>query len=276
MKKITLLLAIFVTSILSAQTTYFEEDFNDEEAQGWTFVDVDGDDSNWQVVQIQDADGNPVNTPVLRSYSYSGVALTPNNYAITPGIDLSSANEGDEVFLNWEISAADADFADEKYGVYVATSNEIADLSSSQTTLVELVTDNGPGGSENFYQKSIDLSDFAGSEDLVYVAFRHFDVTDEFTIELDNVTVSSNQMASVEDATIANFTHFIDTQNVLHLTAQQNFNSVNVFNLLGSQVEAQVLNSNDAQVNLSNLSAGIYIGKVNVAGAQKSFKFVVK
>ena len=71
MKKITLLALLFVASIGYSQTVIWEDDFNDEDISDWTLYDEDGDANEWFVVQIQEEDGTPVNTPVLRSASWS-------------------------------------------------------------------------------------------------------------------------------------------------------------------------------------------------------------
>lgn len=190
MKKLlfSLSFAFALSGAYAQNNVIWSDNFNDEDASDWTFYDEDGDGLEWSVVQILDNDGEPVNTPVLRSFSWLSTPLTPNNYAVTPAIDLT--NVSGEITLSWQVSAADAQYADEKYTVYVATGNAVADFLASNVSFSELVTDNGPAGTENFYTKTLDISAFAGQT--IYVAFRHHDTSDEFSIEIDNVSVYTN------------------------------------------------------------------------------------
>ena len=50
--------------------------------------------------------------------------------------------------------------------------------------------------------------------------------------------------------------------------------SVSVFNLLGQQVINKSLNASEAQVDMSNLSAGTYLVKVVVDNQVKTIKVV--
>lgn len=168
-------------------TTYLDFNFDDLDVTDWTFIDNDGDGDNWNAVQINDVNAMPVGTPVLRSTSWNGAPQTPDNFAVSPAIDLSTEDGSRMITLTWDVTAADAAFAAENYTVYASTQNTIAGLTSSSINLNELVTDNGPGGLDNVYTKTLDLTALAGS--VVYVAFRHHNVSDQFTIEIDNVTV---------------------------------------------------------------------------------------
>ncbi|NBC58513.1 MAG: hypothetical protein GVY05_09580, partial [Bacteroidetes bacterium] len=235
MKKITLLLFLLIGQMMICQTIIFEDDFDDEDISDWTLYDEDQDGNNWAAIQIEDDMNNPVGTPVLRSASWNGAPLTPDNYAVSPAIDLTN-EASNTVTLSWVVTAADAAFADENYTVYVATGNTVNDLNSASISFNEVVTDNGPGGLDNPYTKTLDISSLAGS--IVYVGFRHHGVTDEFTIEIDDVKVESESL-STEDFEAFNFNYFVDVQNKLNLSANQAFDQVTLHNLLGQQVLSQ-------------------------------------
>lgn len=259
---------------VNAQTVIWSDDFNDEDISDWTLYDEDGDGNEWLVVQIQDDQGNPVNTPVLRSFSWvNPSAVNPDNWAVSPAIDLS--NYSGEVILKWEVSAADAAYSDENYSVYVATSNQVADLEASDLTFNEVVTDNGPGGSENFYEKTLDISSLAG--EVVYVAFRHHDVSDEFSIEIDNVSVEASAM-SVSDLN-KNFSSVypnpvVDSFNV-NLSSKFNASNVTVTvtDLAGRTVKAF---GAATSYNVSDLAAGVYVVKITDGKNTETKKIVKK
>lgn len=273
MKKITLLALLFIASIGYSQTVIWEDDFNDLDISDWTLYDEDGDGNDWFVVQMADGDGIPINTPVLRTSSWSSLsgALTPDNYAVSPAIDLTGEDGTNTITLTWFVSAADAAYADENYTVYVATGNSVDDLTSSSISFNELVTDNGPGGSENFYEKTLDLTSMAG--EMIYVGFRHHDVTDFFTMEIDDVSVSSEPNASNDQFAAHNF-KFYNTADVLGLSANTNIDTVEIFNTLGQKIGTHELDSMNSEINISNLSSGLFIAKVNIGESSETFKFV--
>ena len=273
MKKLLLLLFIGLLSVPSfSQSVVYEDDFNDEDISDWTLFDEDGDGNNWSVVQIQDANGNPVGTPVIRSNSWTQTAgpLTPDNYAVTPAIDLSNASG--TITLEWVVTAADDSFADENYTVYVTDAgNSVSDLNAASISFNEIVTDNGPGGLDNPYTKTLDISNLAGSS-AVYVAFRHHNVTDQFTIEIDDVSVTAENLSSDEFA-LSNFEFFINENN-LNLTANQSFDQINVFDLSGKQIMNKNLSSNEENISIQNLANGLYLAKVQIGDQTKTFKFI--
>lgn len=273
MKKITLLALLFVASIGYSQTVIWEDDFNDEDISDWTLYDEDGDANEWFVVQIQEEDGTPVNTPVLRSASWSSLSgpLTPDNYAVSPAIDLTGEDGTNTITLTWNVSAADAAWSDENYTVYVATENSVSELTSSSISFNELVSDNGPAGSENFYEKTLDLTSMAG--ETVYVGFRHHDVTNVFTIEIDDVSVTTEPNASNDQFAAHNF-KFYNTTYALGLSANTNIDTVEIFNTLGQKVGTHELDSMNSEINISNLASGLFIAKVSIGDSSETFKFV--
>jgi hypothetical protein len=60
------------------------------------------------------------------------------------------------------------------------------------------------------------------------------------------------------------------------LSIQANFNldNVSLYNALGQEVLTQDLNSNNASINVSSLSTGLYIAKVASGDQVNTFKFV--
>lgn len=73
------------------QVVYFSEDFEggDLATAGWTSIDNDNDGYEWGFwCTATTAHGG---TCALVSQSWDGSPLTPDNYAITPAIDLTSA-----------------------------------------------------------------------------------------------------------------------------------------------------------------------------------------
>ncbi|WP_164467987.1 GEVED domain-containing protein [Epilithonimonas vandammei] len=183
MKKTLLGLAFVALPMFGFAQTYFSDNFDDEDISDWTLYDQDGDGYNWETVNLGTG-----YTGAIASYSYdnaSSSALTPNNYIVSPAINLSTATSA---ILKFKVKAQDPDWAAETYSVYVATTNTVAGLLATTPLLTENAASNGAGGV--FYTKTIDLSAFAGQSQ-VYIAFRHYNSTDMFSIHIDDVSVAA-------------------------------------------------------------------------------------
>ncbi len=63
-------------------------------------------------------------------------------------------------------------------------------------------------------------------------------------------------------------------KDILTLSSARNITNVTIFNLLGQEVAAKVVLGNYTQIDLSDLSAGTYIAKVNADFQQKTIKIV--
>ena len=142
-------------------------------AEGWTIRDDDGDGYNWEWMEGSGSDYNVYEgTHCMASASYQnsafggGTALTPNNWLISPAFTAGST-------VTFWYAGQDPNYAAETFGVYViangTTSDELAYFTASNT----------------YQQGSVDISDFAGQT--VQVAFRHYDITDMFRLNLDLV-----------------------------------------------------------------------------------------
>lgn len=157
----------------------------DPEADGWTFSDEDGDGYNWLWVE-DTAAGNPIaasETHTLRSFSYYSAvgALSPDNWAMTPAIDLP---EG-EATLSYMIASYSGSYP-ETYRIYV-----FVDGADEPIALTEDLT--SPNSIRIFEERTLDLSEFAGQT--IKVAFRHYNCTDQFRVYLDDVAILSGEAA---------------------------------------------------------------------------------
>lgn len=266
MKKITFLAALFAGFALSAQTVFFSDDFNDEDVSDWTLYDEDGDGNNWaDLFAVTDASGNPVTPISLISRSWQSAPLTPDNWIVSPAIDLTTASGN--VQLTWKVQAAAAEWDNENYSVYVGTSSDIADLEDATVTFTEVYDDPSDMGTQ--FERELDLSSLSG--ETVYVAFRHHDVTDMDYLSIDDVMVSG--VLAVGTNEFKGFKQFV-LNNQLTLSANTSMESIALFNMLGQQVVSQKLSSNNEVVNLSGLQSGVYIATVSIEGITKSFKIV--
>ena len=144
--------------------------FNSEsDVEGWTLIDADGDGNNWGLQNFSD-----YTCASSASYINNVGALTPDNWLISPAVTIKA---GDKVrFKAW---GQDANWAAEHFAVY-ATNGDPSDPANFTQISDELIAT----GTATEY--SFDLSDFAGE---CYVAFRHFNVTDMFMLNIDDVEI---------------------------------------------------------------------------------------
>jgi lactocepin len=163
---------------VEGETAYAWDFETDPVAAGWTFVDSDGDGYNWGY-HVNTGSGNHTTHSgdgLIYSESWSSSALTPDNWAISPALDLSGV---DSAVLSLWAAAQDSSYPDEHYALYAGTSADPASMTMISDELVATGT---------YENKTADLSDFVGEEE-VYVAIRHFNCTDMFILNIDDVEI---------------------------------------------------------------------------------------
>lgn len=256
MKKLLLPLFAFAAVNGAIGQTYFSDDFNDVNLTGWTNIDDDTDNppasgTNYDLWYAADFSGyypeNSAGTAVSRSWA--GTAYTPNNFLITPAIDLTSAAASGLTLLFRTGSIEPAPFFDEHYAVYVTTANDIPSITASTPVFEETL----PGN--QMYSHSIDMSAYAGMT--VYVTFRHFNTNDENTLLLDDVqvkTLAPND-AAVDAVNLARYAE----------TSTNSTLSVAVENVGANAITSVEINWNDGTDHTATISTNIAPGAtVNV------------
>lgn len=197
MKKLLLIASFLAIPFLGSSQTYFSDNFNDQDVSDWTRHDVDGDALNWaDIFTVNDNNGNPVTPVSLISRSWQGgVARTPNNWIISPAINLTSATG--QVYLYWKVKCAAAEWDKEHYSVYVGTSSDMAALAASPVTFSETYDDPANAGTQ--YSRTLDVSSLKGQT--IFLAFRHHNVTDMDFISIDDVEVKAPPVTAPNCAT---------------------------------------------------------------------------
>lgn len=155
--------------------TGFEED-----PEGWTFLDVDGDGFVFGIYAAggMDPSGTPNTTgsnPSLTSFSYNNDhgSLTPDNYAFMPLVKvLPNAS------MTFWASGFDPSYPNEHFGVAVASADGM-----TINTIAEWTT------SYPYTKYSVDLSAYAGQE--IYLGFRHFTTVANYALCIDDITVTN-------------------------------------------------------------------------------------
>ncbi len=187
MKKIYLILfACFFTHLASSQTIW-SEDF--EAGQGaWTTIDADGDGQDWIYFDATLLASSGAGLMASFSWTQATGALTPNNYLISPEIDLSTATG--TILVDWKAYAQDQAWANEHYQVIASEGNTQADFDAGTVIYDGIVGANGA-----YVTETGNISDFAGGS--VYLAVVHNMVTDQFSLNIDDIEVYSSNVTDV-------------------------------------------------------------------------------
>ena len=181
MKKLfTLVIALFaLTFCANAQVSFLNESFDATTLpSGWTVIDADGDGNNW-LPSLSYSTGFYAHSGdgCITSASYINYvgALTPDNWLITPQLAVSA---GDSIIF-W-VRGQDANYPSEVYGVYVSTTTP---TTAAFTSIYQSVADS------QYVRVALSLNAYAGQN--IYVAFRHYNVTDMYWLNIDDVQFGS-------------------------------------------------------------------------------------
>lgn len=268
MKKIfTLFIALAAMTISANAQTLLSEGFeNGSLPSGWTTLDVDGDGFIWEMVASPSMSCHGGEGAIASaSYDNDGqVALHPDNWLITPQVNLVGAST-----LTYWVCGQDASYAAEHYGVYISTTG--TDPDNFTLLFEETIDANGGAKAPGAYkQKAINLSAYSGN---VYIAFRHFNVSDMFWLNLDDVEISlGTNIANVENSVNV---YPIPANNMVNVNANSNISNVEIYSISGQKVGDFTANGTTTTINTESLSNGMYLMKINTENGVINKKFSV-
>ena len=188
-------------------------DFDDGTMQGWTTIDANNDGYDW-VLGSQcggiylvagaslSGSGHNSSADLVVSGSYSNVtnqAITPNNFLVSP-------NKAEYTAVDFWACGQDASWASEHFGVFVSTAGNTA---AADFTMVQewTMTAKGEGAMSigrdgntraqgSWHEYTVDLSAYAGQE--IWVAIRHFNCSDMFMLDVDDITLGEPEKAAMD------------------------------------------------------------------------------
>ena len=267
MKKLLFSILIASSAVASAQTTYYSASAAADFQLGAP-VDADQDGKGWGIFDLTGA-GTPLDAQgeILASNSWDTVALTPDNWYITPAINLTGASNAS---LRWGRAALDPDWPAENYSVYVVTGADLTAVVAALQTATPVFTETIATGGV-WANKSVAINSFAGQNN-VYVAFRHHDCTDQFIFLVDDIRVDN--VADIEESSIAAASVYPNpASDVLNIKTEEAIQNVTI-----SSVDGKVVaNATSGSVDISVLNAGVYVYNVTtVTGKTAKGNFIKK
>ena len=156
---------------------------------GWQNIDADNDGNSWFLYAVAGAAHSGHQCIASASWISNSGALTPNNWLITPAINLTENST-----LSWWVGAQDPDWPQDNYDVKISTtSSDISDFTYNLFSETISIAE--------WTQKTVSLE--AYNNQTVYIAFVHNNCTDNFYMKLDDIEVTNvnNQTLFASDFT---------------------------------------------------------------------------
>lgn len=184
----------------------FSEDFEDMDTLNeWMLLDADDDGNGW-LYSSQFAAHSGIGLMFSQSYDNTDGALTPDNWVVTPAVSLGQ----DNYFSCW-VAAQDPNYNAEHFGIYVSSENpQTTDDFESlfegtfpvtgayEETTVKIQTESG--SVDVLYQRIVVKVPASYENGSAHFAIRHFDCTDMFYLNLDDVMVTKGQPAKTSSS----------------------------------------------------------------------------
>ena len=169
----------------------FSTNFDNGSLEGWTTIDADGDNRNWQNTSEFATQGFGVeNTFCAASLSYeveSDKAIDPNNFLVTGQKCAITASSK----LTYSVSAQSKLSPNEHYGIAISTKSntnaEDFEVIFDETLTAGEVDSTSTQG--QWFERTVDLSTYAGQD--VYIAIRHYNSKDNSWLKVDNISLTN-------------------------------------------------------------------------------------
>jgi len=161
----------------------YESFDNSELPSGWNIIDQDGDGFNWSVMDTIFNRHTGAGCISSASWDQTAGVLSPNNWLVTPDVTLPNSSPA---YLSWYAVAQDTNYKNDHYEVRLTTA-----AGTSTYDFNHLLIDVSSNASQ-YTHYSVDLSAFAGQT--VRIAFVHNNCSDEFRVNLDDISVYTGTM----------------------------------------------------------------------------------
>lgn len=195
-------------------------------------------------------------------------------WLISAPIDLMAAGtyylNMDVAVTAWNAAGPSAMGSDDEVQVLIST-----DGGTGWTNLFTWNAGNAPGNAREAAGE-IDISPYAGNNVLIAIWATDGAVDDpeDYDFFVDNFQITTASL-NTDDVIFEDFTYFPNpVTNILSLKAQDNIQSVTVFNMLGQEVMRSSPNSLENEIDMSSLQTGAYFLKVKINDVEGDFRII--
>lgn len=234
----------------------------------WTTIDADGDGHDWfngRLLGTEMGHNETDGWACSESYKFPD-ALTPDNYLVSRQF-LASADAS----ISFWACSHDELYPEEHFGVAVSTSGNTnpADF----TTIAEwTIPNNWNKGQSEWTEYRADLSQYDGQ--MIYIAIRHFDCTDRYKLDVDDVTIIAGDIDAVAENEIEACIAPNPTHGLVTVKAED-MRQVAVLNMMGQKVYGLAVDAELFTLDLSQFEAGIYFVRVETENGCNTQRVVV-
>jgi len=151
----------------------FSYSFNSS-ISGWTQIDADGDGNKWSLEYTPGELTNPQDC-CAASFSWNGSTFNPDNYLVSKQVLLGQKSQ-----LTYMVTSQQNGYLDH-YGIAISTASA---TNPDDFTVIFHET-----AAYGWQTKTIDLGAYAGR--LVYIAFRHYNSSDNYRVNICNVELGN-------------------------------------------------------------------------------------
>lgn len=236
----------------------------------WKFIDADGDGFNWDPEQGTNDAGvgyghNSNGAMFSASYINNYGALTPDNWMVLPAMDLPT---GSDLKLSWYAKGQDPSYAAEYYSVYISTTGR-----NENDFTTQLFSETTTG---DWQGHQVSLAAYAGQT--VYIAFRHYNVTDMFYLVLDDIKIATEGVGidEVSNTTLSLYPNPASTTVAVSAEGIEGNVTVSIVDLNGRVMMQQQGNAQHFTFDVNTLARGAYFVRMTGANFNAVRKLVVK
>lgn len=238
----------------------FFEGFENGLSACWTNLDNDGDGNTWTLTSAIGLTPHAgADAMYSASYNNNTGVLNPDNWLISPQLVIPA--EG--ATITWFVAAQDPNYPADHYELMISTGGaEVADFTSVFEE--ELTTD-------AWSERNVDLSSYAGQT--IRFAFVHNNCPDNYMMKIDDITVACDVNVDEYDSHVAVYPN--PAQSTITISASESIDNIQVINLAGQCVYTMNANDSHLQMNVNDLSNGIYFVKVKTVNGISTSKITI-
>ena len=201
---------------------------------GWQIVNNDEDIYNWFSYTSQNTAHSGLGSLASESWIAGGVGpLTPDNWVISPAITIP-----DSTVVVWWVATQDFNYPSEHYGLFLSTTG-----SALEDFTVELFNETLEVANAVWQRRYVYLTEYSG--ETVYLAWRHYDCTDNYKIKIDDILVTDEDVDNdysdlITSATIINRIYpnpFNPETNISFYIEEPGTVNLSIYNIKGQLVQ---------------------------------------